>query len=47
MSGKTQSFPDPDSPEQELECDQSWLLTNCVSTAVTVFVKDEQRRLVQ
>ena len=43
MRGKWQSFPDRDSQGEEVECDQSWLLTNSVSTGVTVFVKDEWR----
>jgi hypothetical protein len=45
MWGKSQSFPDPDSYEEEMECENSWSLTNCVSSGVTVFVKDEWRRL--
>jgi hypothetical protein len=42
---KVAGFSDPDSREVEMECEKSWLLTNCVSRAVTVFVKDERRRL--
>ena len=42
---KVAVFSEFDSYEEEVECEQSWLLTNYVSTAVTVFVKDEWHRL--